>query len=153
MRMLSSINMTVYADNRRARFDYEMLTHYTAGVELVGLEVKAVKAGQMSLAGSYVGIRGGEAFLLGAEIAPYQPKNTPADYDPKRARKLLLSKEELNELAEAEGTKGLTIVPLSVYNKGRFLKADIAIARGKKKFDKRESIKKRDTERDLNRSL
>jgi len=149
MRMVSFQRMTVYADNRKAHFDYEFLKEFVAGIELLGHEVKAVKAGKMNLTGSYVSIRGGEAFLLGAEIAPYQTKNTDPEYDPKRARKLLLSKEELQELAVAEGTKGLTIVVIKVYNNGRFLKANVAIARGKKQFDKREAIKKRDTERDL----
>jgi SsrA-binding protein len=145
--------MSVYADNSKARFDYEILQKLTAGIELAGLEVKAVRAGKMNLRGSYVSVRGGEAFLLGAEVAPYQPNNTPSEYDAVRARKLLITKKELEELALAESTKGLTIVPLSVYNKGRFLKLDLAIARGKKKFDKRQAIKKRDTERDLKRTL
>jgi SsrA-binding protein len=145
--------MTVYAENRKARFDYEIQKTFSAGLELIGLEVKAVKAGKMTLAGSFVSVRGAEAFLLGSEIAPYQPKNTAADYDSKRARRILLSKDEILELEKAEATKGLTIVPLSVYNKGRFLKLDLAIARGKKKFDKRETIRKRDVERDLGRSL
>jgi len=145
--------MTNLSDNAKAHFDYEILERFTAGLELVGHEVKAVRAGKMSLAGSYVVIRGNEAFLLGADIAPYQPKNTPPDYDSRRARKLLLSKTELLTLEKAEQTKGLTIVPLSVYNKGRFLKLDLAIARGKKKFDKRQAIKKRDTEREIGRTL
>ncbi len=145
--------MKVYAENRKARFDYEFLEEFTAGIELSGFEVKAIKAGKMNLAGAYVSIRGAEAFLLGAEIQPYQPKNAPLDFDSTRAKKLLLSKAEITELAKAEGTKGLTIVANKVYNTGRFLKVGIAIARGKKKFDKRESIKKRDTERDLKRSL
>lgn len=145
--------MTVHAENRKVRFDYEILETFSAGMELLGVEVKAVKAGKLNMVGSFVSIRGSEAFLLGSEIAPYQPKNTPVDYDPKRARKLLFSKKEIEVLAQAEATKGLTIVPLRVYNKGRFLKCDVAIARGKKSFDKRESIKKRDTERDLNRTL
>lgn len=145
--------MANLADNAKARFDYEILERYTAGLELLGHEVKSVRAGKMSLSGSYVVMRGSEAFLVGADIAPYQPKNTPTDYDSRRARKLLVSKAELLTLEKAEQTKGLTIVPLSVYNKGRFLKLDLAIARGKKKFDKRESIKKRDTERDIGRSL
>src|SRR5882672_9935591 len=121
-------HMSAFADNRKAGFDYEFLEHLTAGLELIGLEVKAVKVGKMSLAGSYVSVRGAEAFLLGAEIAPYQPKNTPADYDPLRPKKLLFSKEEIERLGKAEATKGLTIVPTKVYNKGRFLKVDIAIA-------------------------
>lgn len=142
-----------YADNSKARFDYEIIKKFSAGLELLGLEVKSVRAGKCSLRGAFVGIRGNEAFLIGANIPAYQPKNAPKDYDALRTRKLLLSKSELEELKVAEGTKGLTIIPLSVYNKGRFLKLDIAIARGKKKFDKRQAIKKRDVERDLKRSL
>jgi SsrA-binding protein len=145
--------MANYADNSKARFNYEVLETYTAGLELKGFEVKAVKAGKMNLIGSYVVIRGGEAFLTGAEVAPYQAKNTPADYDATRAIRLLLTKNEIAELAKAEASSGLTIVPLKVYNKGRFIKIDVAIARGKKKFDKRQAIKKRDTERDLRRKL
>jgi len=142
-----------YADNSKARFDYEIIKKFSAGLELLGTEVKSVRAGKCSLRGSFVSIRGKEAYLIGADIPAYQPKNAPKDYDSIRARKLLLSKSELEELKDAEGTKGLTIVPLSVYNKGRFLKLDIAIARGKKKFDKRQAIKKRDVERDLKRAL
>lgn len=145
--------MATYADNSKARFDYEILESFSAGLELFGFEVKSVRAGRMNLAGSYVVIRGAEAFLTGAQVTPLQPKNAPTDYDPSRTRKLLLTKPEIEKLAEAEGTKGLTIVPLKVYNKGRFLKLDVAIARGKKKFDKREAIKKRDVERDLKRTL
>ena len=145
--------MVTYADNSKVRFDFELLEHFTAGIELTGTEVKSVRGGRCNLQGSFVAIRGNEAFLVGADIPAYQPKNAPEGYESTRARKLLLEKKELLELADAEGTKGLTIVPLSVYNKGRFLKLDIAIARGKKKFDKRQSIKKRDVERDLKRKL
>ena len=145
--------MAHLANNPKARFNYELLKTFTAGIELEGREVKSVRSSKMSLTGSYIAVRGGEVFLLGANIAPYQPKNTPKEYDPERNRKLLLSKSEITELAEAENTKGLTIIPLSVYNKGRFLKLDLAIARGKKKFDKRETIKKRDTEREIGRTL
>ena len=152
--------MTRYADNSRALFDYEVLEHFTAGIELLGTEVKSVREGKMNLRGGFVAVRGslprssgGEAYLIGAEIPAYQPKNAPKEYDALRSRKLLLTQSELEELKNAEGTKGLTIIPLSVYSKGRFLKLDIAIARGKKKFDKRQAIKKRDVERDLKRSL
>jgi SsrA-binding protein len=145
------------AENRKARFDYEVLQKFSAGLELTGQEVKSVRAGKISLAGAFVAVRGGEAFLIGAEIPPYQPANLAGqahgEYDARRARKLLLSKGEIAALADAEATKGLTIVPLSVYNKGRFLKADIAIARGKKLYDKREAMKKRDAERETGRSL
>ncbi len=145
--------MTQFANNRKALFDYELLGKFSAGLKLSGQEVKSVRAGSMNLRGSFVGVRGGEAYLLGAEIPAYQPKNAPPDYDATRPRKLLLSKAEIEELKTAEQTKGLTIVVLSVYNKGRFLKADIAIARGKKQYDKREAIKKRDTERELKRGF
>ncbi len=145
--------MTQYADNSKAFHDYEILERFSAGVELLGLETKSVRAGKMSLRGAFVAVRGSEAYLLGADIAPYQAKNTPVEYDALRPRKLLLSRNEIVEILEAEQTKGLTIVPLTVYNKGRFIKLDIAIVRGKKKFDKRQSIKKRDTEREINRTL
>src|SRR3989344_1897764 len=141
------------AQNRKARFDYEIIKKFSAGLELLGFEVKSVRAGKISLVGAFIAVRGGEAYLVGADIPAYQPKNAPKEYDALRARKLLLSKSELEELNGAESTKGLTIIPLSVYNKGRFLKLDLAIARGKKKFDKRQAIKKRDVERDLKRSL
>ncbi|MEK7461925.1 MAG: SsrA-binding protein SmpB [Patescibacteria group bacterium] len=145
--------MTKYADNSRALFDYEILERFTAGIELLGMEVKSVREGKMNLRGAFIATRGNEAYLVGAEIPAYQPKNAPKEYDALRVRKLLLTKNELEELKNAEGTKGLTIIPLSMYNKGRFLKLDIAIARGKKKFDKRQAIKKRDIERDLKRTL
>ncbi len=145
--------MAPLASNRKAFHDFEILERFDAGIELLGHEVKAVRAGKMSLRGAFVAVRGGEAFLLNADIPPYQAKNTPDEYDATRARKLLLTENELGVLAKAEETKGLTIVPISVYNKGRFLKVEIGIARGKKQFDKREAIKKRDTERDLKRTL
>lgn len=145
--------MTTYANNSKVLFDYEILERFTAGLELLGLEVKSIREGKMNLRGAFVIIRGNEAYIVGAEIPAYQPKNAPQDYNSVRARRLLLTKTELNELQDAEKTKGLTIVPISVYNKGRFLKIDVAIARGKKKFDKREHIKKRDVERDLKRTL
>lgn len=145
--------MTNLSYNTKAKFDYELLEKFSAGLELTGVEVKAVRAGKLNLSGAFVYIRGGEAFLTGAEISPYQLKNTPEDYDATRARKLLLTSSELEKLTEAESTKGLTIVPISVYNKGRYIKLDIAIARGKKKYDKRQTIKKRDIEREIGRKL
>ncbi|MEX0910356.1 MAG: SsrA-binding protein SmpB [Candidatus Paceibacterota bacterium] len=139
--------------NKKVNFNYELLEKYTAGLELLGTEVKAIKTGHGSLEGAHVIIRASEAFLVGATIPPYQPANSPEDYDPTRTRRLLLQKKELAELEKSLQTKGLTIVPISMYNKGRLIKLDIALARGKKKFDKRETIKKRDVERDLGRSL
>ena len=139
-------------ENKKARFNYEILETLEAGLDLTGAEVKSLRKGQASLEGARVTIDGNEAFLLGAYIAPYQPKNQP-DYDPERPRRLLIGKEDIKELIGKEKTNRLTIIPLSVYNKRRYLKLSIALVRGKRKFDKRETIKKRDTERDLGRSL
>jgi SsrA-binding protein len=141
------------ADHPRAQFDYEILETYEAGIELFGFEVKAVRKGMMSLRGSHVGIRGGEAFIIGASIPPYQAHNTPVDYDPTRARRLLLSKKETRELLGREEQKGLTLVPLSLYNSKGLIKVKVAVARGKKKADKRETIKTRETNRDIERTL
>ena len=143
--------MANYAENRKARFDYEILEKYETGIELLGTEVKSVRGGHMSLEGSFAIIRGGEAFLVNANIPPFQPKNAPKDYDPLRNRKLLLTKKEIAELAQSEKNKSLTIVPLAVYNKGRKIKVSVALSKGKKKFDKRETIKKRETDREIRR--
>lgn len=143
--------MAYYAENRKARFNYEILEKYETGIELLGVEVKSVRGGQMSLDGAFIIIRGKEAFLINANIPPYQVKNTPADYDSLRNRKLLLTKKELTELAGSEKNKSLTIVPISVYNKNRKIKLEIALVKGKKRLDKRETIKKRETDRELRR--
>jgi len=143
--------MAHYAENRKARFNYEILEKYEAGIELLGTEVKSIRNSQISLEGAFVVVRGGEAFLINANIPPYQPLNAPKDYDPLKNRKLLLTKKEIAELTGSEKNKSLTIVPLSVYNKGRKIKVEIALVKGKKKFDKRETIKKRDTEREVRR--
>ena len=105
----------------------------------------------MSLEGAFVVVRGGEVFLINSNIPPYQPNNTSKDYDPLRNKKLLLTKKEIATLAGSEKNKSLTIVPISVYNKGRKIKVEIALVKGKKKHDKRESIKKRDTDREIRR--
>lgn len=140
-------------NNSKASFNYEITETYSAGIELFGFEVKSLRKNQGSLEGSYVTVRGGEAFLVGAFIPAFQEKNAPEDFDSRRNRKLLLTKRELKELGNIEKTKGLTIVPLSVYNKGKVLKVDLGIGKGKKKFDKRESIKKQDATREINRDL
>lgn len=145
--------MASFVTNRKAHFNYEILEKLDAGIELLGHEVKSVKAGHANLEGAHIIIRGNEAFLIGATITPYQPANTPKDYDQALNRKLLLTKKELSDLADKEGQKGLTIVPLSMYSKARKIKLEIAIVRGKKKFDKRESIKKRDSKRQIDRTL
>ncbi len=142
--------MPTYIDNRKAYFDYEVLETVEAGIELFGYEVKSIKAKQGNLQGAYVLIRGGEAYLAKTFVPPFQEKNTPA-YDPERIRRLLLNKQEIKRLAEID--KKLTIVPISMYSKGKNIKVEIAIVRGKKKYDKRETIKKRETDRDIQRTL
>ncbi len=139
--------------NKKAHFNFEIAETYIAGIELFGFEVKSLRKGEGSLEGAFVTVRGGEAFLIGAFIPPFQEKNAPEAYDPRRNRKLLLTKKEIEILANIEKAKGLTIVPLSVYNKGRVLKIDLGIGKGKKKFDKREMIKKQDTERQTRREF
>ncbi|KKS73980.1 MAG: SsrA-binding protein [Candidatus Azambacteria bacterium GW2011_GWB1_42_72] len=137
--------MVTFAENRKARFNYEILETFEAGLVLSGPEVKSIKNGRMNLAGCYINIHDGELYLIGASIAPYQPKNQPADYDPARSRKLLLHKKEIMSLLGKIQQKGLTLVPLKVYNKGRRIKLEFAIVRGKKKYDKRAVISKRES--------
>jgi SsrA-binding protein len=145
--------MSHYAENRKARFDYEILEKYEAGIELLGVEVKSVRGGQMSLEGAFVIVRGGEAYIINANIPAYQPKNASKNYDPLRNRRLLLTKKEIAELSGSEKNKSLTIVPISVYNKGRKIKVEIALVKGKKKRDKRETIRKRETDREIRREI
>lgn len=144
---------TSHGVNRRAQFDYEILQTYEVGIELRGFEVKSVKTGHINLAGAYAVIRDNEAFLLNAMIPAYQPKNAPADYDPQRTRRLLLHKNEIKELIGASAQKGLTIVPLKVYTTHNRVKVLLGLGRHKKKGDKREIIKKRETEREIQRNL
>lgn len=143
--------MAHYAENRKAYFNYEIVEKYEAGIELLGVEVKSVRNGQMSLEGAFVIVRGGEVFLINSNIPPYQVNNSPKDYDPLRNKKLLLTKKEIRILADSEKNKSLTIVPISVYNKNRKIKIEIALVKGKKKHDKRETIKKRETDREIRR--
>ena len=139
--------------NKKATLNYEIMETFEAGIELLGFEVKSVRNHQGSLEGAHVVVRGNEAFIVKSTIPPYQPGNMPKDYDAERPRRLLLNKKELSELSGAESHKGLTVVPISMYNKGRVIKVSVAVVRGKKKYDKREDLKKRDTERELRRSL
>lgn len=145
--------MTAYISNKKAHFNYEILETFEAGISLFGYEVKAVRAGRGKLEGGHVVVRGGEAFLVGASISHYQEANTPKNYDPERSRKLLFSKKELGHLETQGEQAGLTLVPIKLYNHGRNIKLEVALARGKKKQDKRESIKARDTKRDIDRIL
>ena len=145
--------MPTLVDYKKAHFNYEILEKIEAGIELFGLEVKSIKKGQGSLDGSYVIIRGGEAYMVNTFVPPYQENNTPKEYEPRRNRRLILGKKEIARLADIEGGKGLTIVPISIYNKGNLLKVSVAVVRGKKQHDKRESIKKRETDRAVRREF
>jgi len=138
--------------NDKAHLDYEFLEKLEAGIELLGAEVKTLRAGRGSLKGARIVARGGEAYLVGASIPAWQVANAP-HHDAERTRKLLLSREEIAHVASAEGQKGLTIIPVAIYSRGRHLKLEIAISRGKKKVDKREDLKKRDEKRKMERAL
>lgn len=139
--------------NKKASLNYSVLESYTAGIELIGSEVKALRAKLGSLEGARVVVRGGEAFIVGMTIPPYQAANTAESYDPERPRRLLLQKGEIAELAAAESRKGLTIVPFAVYNAGSLIKARVNVVRGKGKEDKREDLKKQTAKRDADRLL
>lgn len=141
----------MYAENPKARFDYEILDTYEAGIKLLGFEVKSVKKGRCSIVGTRCIVRGGEAYIVGMKIDPYQVGNTALGYDPLQTRKLLLRKKQILELEKNGDLKGNTIIPLVVYGEKNLIKVKIALCRGKKIHDKRESLKKRDTDRTLAR--
>ena len=138
--------------NRKAEFEYYLLERFEAGIVLHGSEIKSVRAGQMSLQEAYVSVSENEAWLRDAHIAPYNPASY-ANHDPLRARQLLLNKNEIKELFVAVRQKGVSVIPVKLYIKGGRAKLEIAIARGKKTYDKRQVMEKRDTERDIARSL
>lgn len=148
--------MSQVAINKKANFDYEILEKHEAGLVLLGHEVKAVRAGQVSLKGSFISVRslGGqpELYLLNCQISPYKQAGKLPDYNPLRERKLLLKRQEISHLLGKKQIEGLTLIPLKIYTSHSFLKLEFAVAKGKKKFDKRETIKKREVERRL-RSL
>ncbi len=139
--------------NKKAFFNYEILETFEAGLVLLGGEVKSIRNSHYSLQGAYIVVEDEEAWLVKAMIAPYQPKNMQKGYDPERRRKLLLNKKELQYLQGKTKEKGLTIVPLKVYNKHGQIKLEIGLAKGKSKGDKREVLKKRIAERDIAREL
>lgn len=144
--------MKIIAENRSARHDYEILQTFESGIVLVGHEVKSVKTRGMNLRGAYVRVTPRAAWLLGGHIAPYPPAGPLPSYDPGRSRKLLLKKRELAGLL-SRIQQGLTIVPLKVYTRLGKIKVEIALARGKKKFEKRAQIKKREAERTIRAAL
>ncbi len=147
--------MAIIKKNKEGLYNYEVLETYQAGIVLSGPEVKAVKNSHISLKGCYVSIDSkGEAWLVKCHISPYAPaQGAQAKYDPDQARKLLLHKKEIDSLIGKSKQKGLTIIPTRVYTNRGLIKIDIALVRGKTSIDKRETIKKRDIEREIRRSL
>jgi SsrA-binding protein len=150
--------MKPIAENRKALYEYNVLEKFEAGISLNGQEVKSIKTGRIDLKGTYVTLRQTgketpEVFMIGANIPPYQPKNAPSSYDPYRERKLLLTKQEIKGLIGRTSQKGLTIIPLKVYTKKGKIKIEIALVKGKSKVDKRETIKKREIDRDIKSNI
>ena len=140
------------AANRRARRDYEILESFEAGMELVGSEVKSARLGKVHLKDSYVEVREGEAFLVGAHISPYSHGNRQ-NHDPERRRRLLLHRREIDKIFGRTTIQGLTCVPLSLYLKGNRVKIEIALARGRKLYDKRQAEKKKTMEREAREAM
>ena len=143
----------IVSDNRKARFLYEILETYEAGIELVGSEVKSIRAGKVNLADGYAFIKNGEAWLTNVHISPYQASGQYFNHDPRRSRKLLLHRKQINQLIGQIEQKGLTLVPLKMYFKGSWVKVSIGLARGKKIHDKRETVKRRQDEREMSRAM
>lgn len=145
--------MADLAHNRRAFFDFDILDRYEAGVALAGSEVKSIRTGSCQLAGAFVIIRGGEAWLVGLTVPPYQVANAPLGYDPTRARRLLLHRRELKALIGKTAEKGLTLVALRLYTKGPRIKLEFGLARKKKQYDRREQIREREDRRRIERAF
>jgi len=139
--------------NKTAYRDFDIQQTFEAGIELHGFEVKSIRAKLGSLKGAHIVIRGGEAWLTNAHIPPIQPANAPDDFDTYRTRKLLLHKEEIDELGQFERQGGVAVFPISMYNSNKRIKVEVGVGRGKKARDKREDIKKRDMKRDVDRTL
>lgn len=142
-----------YLVNKTARRDVAIADTYEAGVELFGFEVKSIRNKNGSLKGAHVVVRDGEAFLVGSHIPPFQPANAPEDFDTYRTRKLLLHKDEIAKLDAAERQSGVAVIPVKLYNANGRIKLEIGVGRGKKEYDKREDIKRRDTKREVDRTL
>ncbi len=145
--------MPILAENKKAFFNYIILEKFEAGISLLGQEVKSLKTHGVNLAGSYVVLKDEEVFWIGANIPPYQPRNIGSSYDPERSRKILLKKSEIKYLLGKARQKGLTLIPLKVYTIRGKIKLEFAIVKGKRKFDKRDLIKKRDVEREIEKTI
>lgn len=141
-------HIKIITSNKKARFDYSIEESYEAGIVLLGTEVKSVKNGKINLSDSYADFRDGELYLLNCNISQY-PYSHHENHEPLRIRKLLMTKKEMKRLSGKVIEKGFTLVPLKVYLKRGYVKVEIGLAKGKKAYDKRETIKKRDQERDI----
>jgi SsrA-binding protein len=144
------MNLKIIASNRKAQFEYFLLERFEAGISLQGSEIKSIRAGQVSLSEAYVRVEEREAWLVNAHISPYDPASR-MNHDPVRPRQLLLKRREIRELWDSVRQKGVTVVPIKLYLKEGLAKVEIAIAKGKKLYDKRQEIAKKDLERSLNR--
>jgi SsrA-binding protein len=144
------MELKVVATNRKAAHEYFLLERYESGIVLLGSEIKSIRAGQISLAEAYVQLDGREAWLMDAHVAPYEHSSV-YNHEPRRPRKLLLNHTEIRRLWNDVRKKGVTVIPTRVYLKNGLAKVEIAVAKGKKQFDKRQTIAKRDAERDYER--
>ena len=143
----------IISDNRQARYLYEILETFEAGIELVGTEVKSVRAGKVNLRDGYALIRNGEAWLINVHISPYQASGQYFNHDPRRTRKLLMHSREISKLIGKLEQQGLTLVPLKMYFKGSWVKVSLGLGKGKKLHDKRETLKRRQDQREMARAL
>jgi len=147
-----AMGIKIVSTNRKAGFEYFLLEHFEAGLSLMGTEIKSIREGQISLTEAYIQVTEREAWLVNAHIAPYDPASQ-FNHDPKRPRRLLLHHKEIRDLWDQVRLKGVTVIPLKVYLKDGRAKIEIAVAKGKKLYDKRDEIEKRDTRREVERQL
>ena len=151
--MTDKLPVKLISDNRQARYLYSILDTYEAGIQLTGTEIKSIRMGRVNLRDGYVLIRHGEAWLINVHISPYQASGQYFNHEPRRNRKLLLHKKEINKLIGQLEQKGLTLVPLKMYFKGSWVKVALGLGKGKKLHDKRETVKRRDDQREMARAM
>ncbi len=143
--------MPTITDNKKAYFDYNILEKFEAGIELKGFEVKSIKNGRANISGAYATVKDEELWIINLDIPPYQSQNSIKSYDPKRTRRLLVKKQETRSLIGKIKEKGLTLLPLRLYNKNNIIKVEMGLGKSKKKEDKRETIRKREVEKEIKR--
>jgi SsrA-binding protein len=149
----ASDTFKIVSDNRQARYLYEILETFEAGIVLVGTEIKSVRAGKVNLRDGFALIRNGEVLLHNVHISPHETASQFFNHDPRRTRTLLLHRQEIRKLIGKVEQQGLTLVPLKMYLKGGWVKVDLALVRGKKLHDKRESVRRRDDQREMQRAM